>query len=109
MTVEAPVTVDLGVLTDHRADIHTLSGHDRGVEARARLELDRLDSAAASVELVVPVTVKALSPSFLQGMLTRSIRQLGRDRFRNHYVFVTSKDIRDQVDDIVALVASRPA
>lgn len=108
MTNEATKTVDLGALTAHRVDVHTLSGQDRGAAAREKFALDRLDNEGTAVEVVIPSPIRALSPSFLQGMLTKSIRTLGRDGFHSQYRFVTTRQaIIDQVDDVVNRVLGR--
>ena len=109
MTLEAPITLDLGVLIGNRPDVRTLSGHDRGVEARALLKLDELDEDNRHVSVVVPESVVAISPSFLQGMLTRSIRKLGRAQFERHYNFQSNRYIREQLGEVVADIAGQSA
>lgn len=78
--------------------VRSLSGQERGVNARAYFHIDELDQQAQPVVVIVPDELDSLSPSFLQGMFSLSIRTMGADRFRQHYVFDASPAILFQVD-----------
>lgn len=90
--------INLHDLTDGGA-VRNLAGHDRGMQARVRFGLDKLDAAADTVTVVVPDEIYLLSPSFIQGMFVPSIKQLGgRDGFLRHYQFDASNLIMDQIE-----------
>ena len=90
--------VDLETLT--KGEVHNLSGHDRGLAARALFGLDELDVDGEMIEIRVPDHVYAVSPSFVQGLLAKSVHTLGdaRDRFSQHYTVVASDLVRRQFD-----------
>lgn len=85
--------VNLDILTNY-GEVHSLSGHPRGLKAREHFNLDGLDQAQnAMIEIVIPDHVYGISPSFVQGFLTASVRKFGNDpnRFFQHYSFVASE------------------
>ncbi len=80
-------TVDLARLTKN--EVSMLTGHERGVQARALFSLDSLDVQDDVVRIVAPTNLDTITPSFVQGFLARSISQLGRDRLFTKYDFST--------------------
>lgn len=101
--------IDLDRLTDN-GRVHNLSGHDRGIAARQAFELDRYDEEAGIVEIVVPDHIYAVSPSFVQGLLSGSFRRVGFDKatFFSRYTLVASDLVRRQFDrGISAILTNR--
>lgn len=92
-------TIDLDRLTGN-GKVHNLSGHVRGLAARNEFGLDALDAAGDPVRVVVPEHVYSLSPSFVQGLFSASVRALGNDptAFFSHYQIVASELVRRQID-----------
>jgi hypothetical protein len=91
------VMLDLAPLTDH-GQITVISGKDRGEQARTRFELDRLDASAETVDVYFPATVISVTPSFVQGMFSKSVwRYRSVDAFTTKYRFHVSPVIMDQV------------
>ena len=80
--------------------VHTLSGHPKGVAARQKFELDALDKSSEPVQIVVPDHLFGLSPSFIQGLFTASVRYFGNDKkkFFDHYKIEASDLIIRQVN-----------
>lgn len=81
--------------------VHNLSGHTRGLAARDLFKLDDLDSGASDpVLVVVPDHIYSVSPSFIQGLFSASVRKLGNDkcRFYNHYRIVGTDLIMRQIE-----------
>lgn len=101
--------IDLDVLTDH-GKVHNLSGHDRGVAARAEFGLDQLDQQSDQVDIIVPDHIYAVSPSFIQGLLAGSFQHAAYDRsaFFARYSLVASDLIRRQFErGISAILMNR--
>lgn len=90
--------IDLGVLTEGK--VRNLSGHERGLAARKQFGLDALDRDNVVYTIRVPESMNAISPSFVQGLLTGTLRHYGNDvsKFRRHYAFEASDLIRRQID-----------
>lgn len=91
--------IDLDLLTEG-GKVHNLSGHDRGVAARAAFGLDDLDRLSDRVEIRVPGHIYAISPSFIQGLLATSVQRAGasREAFFNHFSLEASDLIKRQFD-----------
>lgn len=90
--------INLHELTDEGA-VRNLAGHDRGMQARVRFDLDKLDAIDDSVTVVVPEDIYLLSPSFIQGMFARSIKKFGgREGFLQHYGFDASSLVMNQIE-----------
>jgi hypothetical protein len=81
------VTVDLARLT--KDEVSMLTGHERGVQARALFSLDSLEAQDDVVRIVAPTSLDTITPSFVQGFLARSISELGRDQLLSKYDFST--------------------
>lgn len=101
--------IDLDRLTDH-GRVHNLSGHDRGVAARAEFGLDRFDEGSEVVEIVVPDHIYAVSPSFVQGLLSASFKRNGFDRakfFERYSLVATDLIMRQFERGISAILTNR--
>jgi len=90
--------IDLGVLTGGK--VHNLSGHERGLAARKRFGLDSLDNDGVVHTIRVPESMNAISPSFVQGMFTATLRSYGNDlaKFKRYYAIEASDLIQRQID-----------
>ena len=92
--------------------VQSLSGQERGVDARAHYKLDSLDTDTEVVTIIVPDELDAISPSFFQGMFAKSL--LGTfdrdpDRFLKHYSFRAPTHVLTQVQrGINAVLTRRP-
>ena len=76
-----------------------LSGKERGIAAREKLELDILDERPGEVSVLVPDYVDTISPSFFQGLFSQSIRTLnGKDPFLRKYRFVANESIQRWIE-----------
>lgn len=92
-----PPQIELAELT--RGEVRTLSGQERGVEARQRFDLDALDANGEIVTVQIPGDLDAVTPSFVQGMFSKSIRAFQtREAFLAHYQFVAGPRILRQID-----------
>jgi hypothetical protein len=92
--------IQLAELT--QGQMRTLSGQDLGVEARDRFDLDALDAGAEPVLVRVPDDLDSVTPSFVQGMFSKSVKHFAsRDKFLQHYVFVAGPVVLRQIDDVI--------
>ena len=87
-------TIDLNELT--RGKVRNLTGHERGLAARAKFDLDKFDAARETVDVDVPDELEGITTSFFQGMFASSVRASGSD-FLNRYRFHASTAIMEQV------------
>lgn len=96
-------TIDLEELTGN-GKVHNLSGHVRGLAARNAFGLDALDAAGDPVQVIVPDHVYSLSPSFVQGLFSASVKAVGNDpsAFFSRYLIVASDLVRRQIDRAMA-------
>lgn len=91
-------TLDLTALVDGRDDISVISGKDRGILARAEMGISDLDEIDETVTVLVPDSVRAITPSFVLGLFGPSIRKYGsQERFFDHYSFDAKPYIVDQI------------
>lgn len=102
-------TIDLKDLTGG-GEVHNLSGRERGLAARERFGLDEIDGSGEEVEVIVPSHVYAVTPSFIQGLLGKSVQANGNDalRFRSRFRFVAPAIVLQQLDrGLSAILTSR--
>ena len=96
-------------LDDYRGPgIGLYSGNPRGVAVRAAVRLDESDAAEEEVVVLVPEDVFAVTSSFLSGLLSKSIRSLGEDRFRELYSF-EGKSIEETLDMVIGYASKHHA
>jgi hypothetical protein len=96
--------INLGELT-RGGEVHNLSGHERGLAARAHFELDAADVGPEPVEVVVPPDVYTLTPSFFQGMFANSVTKAGnRPNFLKRFSFKASPIVMRQIERGIASV-----
>lgn len=89
-------TIELTDLT--KGEVRSLSGQERGVAARERFAVDAFDESEERV-VVRARGIESVTPSFLQGMFSKSIRRFGsRERFLAHYAFDASPELLRQID-----------
>ena len=85
------------------SELGILYGEDAGRSKRSELRLDEADNGPGPV--VVKVEAPVVTSAYIQGLLEPSVRRLGLARFRQHYTFEASRDVRDNIDANVAFVA----
>ena len=80
-----------------------LTGEDAGRSARSALGLDAVDDGSGRITVRIPAAV--VTSSFIHGLLEPSVRRLGLERFKARYAFEATRDVRDNIDTNVELVA----
>lgn len=68
-------------------DALVFAGRDRGKYFRSLYKLDDLDREAEQIKIVIPPQVIAVNISFFLSMFGKSVRELGKEQFKNHYLF----------------------
>lgn len=76
-------TVDLALLTHNQVSM--LTGHERGVQAREFYKLDELELSDEPLAISAPADLDTVTPSFVQGFLAKSVRNLGKERLYQKY------------------------
>lgn len=91
--------IELMELTGN-GEVHNLSGHERGLAARNKFNLEKLDSSAEPVVVAIPDFVYTITPSFFQGMFAESVKKLGnREGFLSHYTFIAPPVVLQQIEN----------
>jgi len=80
------------------SDAKVFAGRERGRYWRDAFKLDHLDQMPEAVEVVIPRDIIAVNISFFLSMFGKSVRDLGKDRFREHYRFVCNDDLVPLID-----------
>jgi hypothetical protein len=88
--------IDLSQFTSQKSMV--LSGRERGVEVRAKLNFNQLDNADIEASVSVPDHIISLNSSFFQGLFGDSVRTLGEEGFRRKYQFKCTSVITEDVD-----------
>ena len=91
-------------------EVRNLSGHERGLAARAKFGMDNCDRATETVKIIVPSQIYTVAPSFFQGMFSNSVHHFGnRAAFFDHYSFDASPVVLRQVGRGVDALLTRRA
>jgi hypothetical protein len=99
--------IDLSELT-RGGEVHNLSGHERGLAARAHFGLDAADAGHEPVQVIVPPEIYTLTPSFFQGMFAKSVHALGDGpKFMARFCFQASPIVLRQIARGVSSLKSR--
>ncbi|MCY0094594.1 hypothetical protein [Hoeflea ulvae] len=78
--------------------VRNISGHERGVEARKKYDLDRLDAKGEVVSVIIPDDIDAVAASFFQGMFSESVKRFkSKDEFLRHYNFIAKPVMMEQI------------
>src|SRR3569833_4001603 len=76
--------LDLTPITD--GTVSLLAGQPRGLAARDQLGVDALDDVSTVVRVIVPGSVSAITPSFVQGFFGNSaIKLKSKANVTRHY------------------------
>lgn len=88
--------IDLKDLTQGR--VRMLSGHQRGSAARDHFGIEELERNNENIIITVPLDLDAISPSFVQGLFSKSSTLLkGKDGFLAKYVIEADEDIKKDI------------
>jgi hypothetical protein len=84
--MQTPKVIDLNkARTSSQAKV--FAGRERGKYWRKEFKIDELDTTEGIVEVLVPDDIISLNISFFLNLFGESIRKLGREEFKKHYVF----------------------
>jgi len=101
-----PEAISISEITHDK--VLNLAGHDRGLAARARFEVDKLDSIDEPVDVLFPRDFRQVSSSFFQGMFAESVKRLGSVKgFFEHYRFDAPAHVRAKLADYADQVLAR--
>lgn len=76
------------------------SGKDKGIETRKYFGLDDADNGKEVVDVVIPEQIKYMTPSFVTGMFSSSVKRAGTlDAFFGKYRFHAHSAIVSQITE----------
>lgn len=75
--------------------VRLLAGKMAGLQARQRFGIDDLDRADRAVVVKIPVPV--VTSSFILGMFSQSVRELGVDGFFRKYQFEANSSVLENI------------
>ncbi len=101
------ITIDL---ENHRTKgSKVFTGRDRGIEVRTNSSIDKyILEEGKKVDILIPIDIMSINPSFLEEFLTNVVSYLGQEDFYNFVKFKSdskrydiSEDLEEAVDRIL--------
>lgn len=99
-------TIDLEKFRTKGSKVFT--GRARGIKIRNELRLDNLINEFDMVEILIPVDVMSINPSFLEEFLFNTVKKLGKPEFMKRVSFLSesnryniSEDLEEAIDRIL--------
>lgn len=83
------------------------SGRARGETVRNKSEIDKIESKCEKIVIEIPLDIASINPSFLEEFLYKVVRNLGEEKFRQKFSFVSQgrynieKDLEEAIDRIL--------
>lgn len=77
--------INLGEYKSGKSTIFT--GRPQGTAVREKLGLDNIDKSNEDVIFIIPEDTTSFNPSFYLGLLFKSFKRLGIDKFDKKYIF----------------------
>jgi hypothetical protein len=90
-------TIDLGSARTSK-EAKVFSGRDRGKYWRSAFRLDELDHDDSVVEVSIPDDILSINLSFFLSLFGESVRFLGKDGFRQKYLFKCEPSLMPLID-----------
>lgn len=96
-------------LEDHRTKgSKVFTGRERGISVRKNTEIDILINKYDIIEVKIPTDIMSINPSFLEELLTKVVKLLGKDIFYSKVKFISDStrynialDLEEAVDRIL--------
>src|ERR1035437_1397893 len=94
--MQNPKIIDLNIArTDAQAKV--FAGRERGKYWRVQFKIDELDVVEGIVQVIIPQDIISLNISFFLNLFGDSIRKLGREGFKEHYIFQCDPILEPQI------------
>ena len=71
----------------HGAKVFT--GRDRGEDVRKASNIDNIEATYDEVNIIIPINVYAINPSFFEEFFLNAVLKLGREGFLKKFKFVS--------------------
>ena len=97
--------IDLNKYRTPGAKVFT--GRDRGEEVRRKSKIDELESSSDIIEIIVPIDLYSINPSFLEEFLVNVVSKLKRRKFLEKFSFINDgsykieEDLEESIDRIL--------
>jgi hypothetical protein len=95
--MQTPRIIDLNEARTSPA-AKVFAGRERGKFWRVKFRIDELDESTETIRVVVPEDILSLNISFFLNLFGESIRKLGREGFRAHYLFENDPILTPVID-----------
>ena len=82
-----------------KKDSKVLSGRDEGKKWRNEFNLENLDNSGEVIKVQVPEDLYSINPSFFLGLFGKSVRLLGVENFKKHYIFLCDEIIMECIEE----------
>ena len=87
-------------LNDYINNRKVLAGRDSGEELNRILNLNDIEKKYKRILIKIPNYVYSFNSSFFLGMFGETVKKLGRDKFKDKYIFETNNDsVRANIED----------
>lgn len=73
-------------------DIKVLSGRLQGEGARETLKIEEKDFLGFEYNVIIPKKIRTFNPSYFLGLFCLSIGNMGIEKFRKKYVFISENN-----------------
>jgi hypothetical protein len=90
------IKIDLDNYRD--PDVFVFSGRDRGEALRKKINLEKLESENAEIEVVISDKIFSINASFILGLFGISVRNLHETGFRSKYHFTAREILIDSIN-----------
>lgn len=100
------VTIDLENYRTKGSKVFT--GRERGQNIRTESKIDELVNTKETINILIPVDIMSINPSFLEELLFNIVKKLGKEKFYKKVIFLSdskryniSEDLEEAVDRIL--------
>ena len=84
-----------------RLEATVYTGRPQGEEVRNKLDLDQVDKSDEKIVFVIPEETTSFNPSFYLGLLFKSFKKLGVEKFSVKYSFEVDSENPEVVQTIL--------
>jgi hypothetical protein len=68
------------------------TGRDRGEDVRIASRIDEVEDKYDSLKIIIPDNIYSINPSFFEELFVNVVLKLGKEEFRNKFIFESIGD-----------------